>query len=83
MTDSFHFLASTVLFVDSQPIGYKVYHAEDEFLLEPTDIPDHTIQPPPIKVLHKMDTWTVSGTLNQDLIDQVIEDISGMVVPVV
>ena len=75
MTNSFYFLASTVLFVDSHPIGYKVYKADGSFRLEPTDIPDDSFNPPYLFVEHHGDEWNVCGTTDQDLIDQVIEDL--------
>jgi hypothetical protein len=78
MSNSFQLVASTVLFVDSHPIGYKIYKADDDFMLRPSDIPDDSIQPPLLTAHQSPDCWTVSGTADQDLIDQVIEDISGI-----
>lgn len=78
MSNSFQLVASTVLFVDSHPIGYKIYQEEEEFMLQPSDIPDDSFRPPILYAHHHLENLTVSGTSDQDLIDQVIEDISGI-----
>jgi hypothetical protein len=80
MTNGFHFVTTTVLFVEGQPVGYKIFQEDDEFFLEPAEVPDASIHPPSLTVIHKDDRWTVHGTVNQDLIDQVIEDLTTVAV---
>lgn len=78
MSNSFYYVASTVLFVDSHPIGYKIFQADEEFMLQPADIPDDTIHPPLLFAHRSPDSWIVTGTEDRDLVDQVIEDIGGI-----
>lgn len=81
MTTGFHFVTHTVLFVEGQPVGYKIFQEGDEFFLEPAEVPDHSMHPPSLTVMHDRDQWAVHGTLSQDLKDQVIEDLSALSVP--
>jgi hypothetical protein len=69
-------LFSTVLFVDGNPVGYKVYEEKNRLVLNPAENPNREIQPPVLAVKNKNGKWFVEGTENRDLIDQVIEDIS-------
>jgi hypothetical protein len=70
-------LFSTVLFVDGNPVGYKVYREEENrIILNPAENPNRAIVPPVISVRHNEGDWQVEGTNNRDLIDQVIEDVS-------
>lgn len=70
-------LFSTVLFVDGNPVGYKVYREEDNrLLLNPAENPNRAIVPPVLCARNYLGNWEVEGTNNRDLIDQVIEDVS-------
>lgn len=70
-------LFSTVLFVDGNPVGYKVMKEDkDRLALNPAENPDREIEPPIIHVLNEGGCWQVKGTRDRDLIDQVLEDIS-------
>lgn len=70
-------LFSTVLFVDGNPVGYQVYREEHNRLrLNPAENPNREIRPPVLSAFNDGGEWTVDGTANRDLIDQVIEDIT-------
>lgn len=67
---------STVLFVDGNPVGYKVFEENNRIVLNPAENPNRHIQPPVLSVKNVHGQWLVEGTNNKDLIDQVLEDIS-------
>lgn len=67
---------STVLFVNGSPIGYKVYKENDRLLLNPSENPYRSILAPVISVQQRNGKWQVEGTGDQDLIDQIIEDVT-------
>jgi len=69
-------LFSTVLFVDGNPVGYKVFKEKNRIVLNPAENPNRNIHPPVLTVKNKDGKWLVEGTFNRDLIDQVIEDVS-------
>lgn len=69
-------LFSTVLFVDGNPVGYKVYEEQNRLVLNPAENPNRDIHPPVLAAKNKSGKWLVEGTENKDLIDQVLEDIS-------
>ena len=69
-------LFSTVLFVDGNPVGYKVYEEQNRLVLNPAENPNREIHPPVLAAKNKSGKWLVEGTENKDLIDQVIEDIN-------
>jgi hypothetical protein len=70
-------LFSTVLFVDGNPVGYKVVKEErNRLLLDPAENPHREIVPPVIHARNEDGNWRVEGTHDRDLIDQVLEDIS-------
>jgi hypothetical protein len=69
-------LFSTVLFVDGNPVGYQVFEENDQLILNPAENPSREIVPPRLSASHSSGSWKVEGTLNRDLIDQVIEDIN-------
>ena len=83
MSHSFIYISSTVLFVDSHPIGYKIFLADEKYMLQPADIPDDSFHPPVLFAQRSQGVWIITGTSDQDLRDQVIEDISsvGLEVP--
>lgn len=68
-------LFSTVLFIDGNPVGYKVYEEESRLVLNPAENPNREIYPPVLAAKKSNGQWSVEGTDNKDLIDQVIEDI--------
>jgi hypothetical protein len=69
-------LFSTVLFVDGNPVGYKVYEEWNRLILNPAENPNRHIHPPILSARNLGGEWRVEGTQNRDLIDQVIEDVT-------
>lgn len=70
-------LFSTVLFVDGNPVGYKVMEEERNRLsLNPAENPNREVLAPVIKAKKEGNNWRIEGTYDRDLIDQVLEDIS-------
>lgn len=67
---------STVLFVNGNPVGYKVFREQGSFLLNPAENPNRLIEPPALRAQHQQDGWLIEGTSDRDLIDQVIEDVT-------
>ncbi len=65
-------LFTTVLFVDGNPVGYKAVKKDDHISLNPAENPNREICPPIISARSEMGQWRVSGTWDQNLIDQVI-----------
>ena len=69
-------LFSTVLFVDGNPVGYKVHEEKNRLVLNPAENPNRDIQPPIMLAKNTGGQWHVEGTEDRNLIDQVIEDVS-------
>jgi len=70
-------LFSTVLFVDGNPVGYKVVkETRNRLSLSPAENPHREIVPPIIHARQVDGCWKVEGTRDRDLIDQVVEDLS-------
>lgn len=70
-------LFSTVLFVDGNPVGYKVVEeGRNRLSLNPAENPSREIAPPVMYAQNEEGYWKVEGTQDRDLIDQVLEDIS-------
>ena len=69
-------LFSTVLFVDGNPVGYTVCQEKDRIFLNPAENPNREVQPPVLSVDRRNGQFHVNGTSDQNLIDQVVEDIS-------
>jgi len=70
-------LFSTVLFVEGNPVGYKVMEEERNRLsLNPAENPNRDIMPPVIHAQNEGGRWQIEGTCDRDLIDQVLEDLS-------
>jgi hypothetical protein len=67
---------STVLFVNGNPVGYKVFKQNDRLVLNPAESPGREVLPPSISARHLDGYWLVEGTNDKDLIDQVIEDVT-------
>jgi hypothetical protein len=67
---------STVLFVNGNPVGYKVFKQEGRLVLNPAENPTREVYPPAIFARNENGQWFVEGTNDQDLIDQVIEDVT-------
>ena len=67
---------STVLFVDGNPVGYKVFKEENRLFLNPAENPNRGISAPAMRAHHEGGRWLIEGTTDRDLIDQVIEDVS-------
>jgi hypothetical protein len=67
---------STVLFVEGNPVGYTVSREEDRVLFNPAENPNRHICPPAISARREGGQWLVDGTVDRDLIDQVIEDMT-------
>ena len=70
------FLFSTVLFIDGNPIGCEVLEEKSRLRLNPAENPNRDVQPPTLSARITNGKWQVEGTLNRDLIDQVIEGIT-------
>jgi hypothetical protein len=70
-------LFSTVLFVEGNPVGYKVMEEDRNRLsLNPAENPNREIVPPILHAKNEDGFWRVEGTRDRDLIDQVLEDLS-------
>lgn len=70
-------LFSTVLFVEGNPVGYKVLEEERNRLsLSPAENPNRAVVAPVIKARNENGFWRVEGTQDRDLIDQVVEDLA-------
>ena len=70
-------LFSTVLFVEGNPVGYRVMEVgRNRLSLNPAENPNREIIPPVMQVRNEGGAWKVEGTSDRDLIDQVLEDIS-------
>lgn len=67
---------STVLFVNGNPVGYKVFKENGRLLLNPAENPNREIFPPAMLASNSTGQWKVDGTDDCNLIDQVIEDVS-------
>ncbi|ANE52477.1 hypothetical protein [Flavisolibacter tropicus] len=67
---------STVLFVNGNPVGYKVFKQENRLVLNPAENPSREILPPAISARNEGGEWLVEGTSDRDLIAQVIEDVT-------
>jgi hypothetical protein len=67
---------STVLFVNGNPVGYKVFKQNNRLVLNPAENPNRDILPPAISARNEGGQWLVEGTNDRDLIDQVIEDVT-------
>ncbi len=66
---------STVLFVNGNPVGYKISTMDaNHVVLNPAENPERVFQPPVLEARNNSGRWLVEGTDNQDLIDQVVED---------
>ena len=67
---------STVLFVDGNPVGYKVRNEDNNhFIMNPAENPGREVLPPILHVSQIAGHWQVQGTSNTDLIDQAIEEV--------
>ena len=67
---------STVLFVDGNPVGYKVFQQDQALVLNPAENPARGIYAPPLRARNEQGQWRVEGTNDRNLIDQVIEDVT-------
>ncbi len=67
---------STVLFVDGNPVGYKVFQQGQGLLLNPAENPSREVHAPPMQARNEQGRWLVEGTNDRNLIDQVIEDVT-------
>ncbi|HZH38328.1 MAG TPA: hypothetical protein VEX65_13690 [Flavisolibacter sp.] len=70
-------LFSTVLFVEGNPVGYKVREEDrNRLALNPAENPNREISPPVLQARKEAGAWKIEGTDDRDLIDQVLEDLS-------
>lgn len=67
---------STVLFVNGNPVGYKVFKQKENLILNPAENPNRETCPPALQVRNEGGNWVVEGTNDRNLIDQVIEDVT-------
>ena len=68
-------LFSTVLFIDGHPVAYHVYHQKGRLILQPDDIIKTNIKVPVLTAVKKENLWMVTGTEDENLVEQVLEDI--------
>lgn len=66
---------STVLFVDGHPVGYRVVRGSEGLVLNPAENPSRIVVAPALSASFDEGTWSVKGTFDQNLIDQVLEDV--------
>ena len=71
---------STVLFVDGQPVGYLVHEDEDRLVMSPAEAPDRQLLAPVIYVLEKDGQFVVEGTSNEELKQQVLDEVSNVLI---
>ena len=66
-----------VLFVDGLPTSFSVHKKSDDYyFLLPKENPYNSIPPKKIEVTRAAGSWTIKGTEDQSLIDQIVEDFS-------
>ena len=69
-------LFTTVLFVDGNPVAYSVFKEKSRVVLRP-DALGETIEKCPELIAKKMKyQWKIKGTEDQNLVAQVIEDLT-------
>jgi len=68
-------LFSTVLFVNGNPVGYKIEKQNNRILLSPAENPNRETAPR-IEATERQGEWLVEGTTDRNLIEQVIEDMA-------
>ncbi len=67
---------STVLFVNEAPVGYSVQRSAERIELNPAENPAREGRPPHLVAEKRDGAWNVSGTDNQELIQQVLDEVS-------
>lgn len=66
----------TVLFIDGYPVGYSIYKNENVFSLAPSENPNEELIAPELTAIQETkNSYTITGTNDQNLIDQVVEDL--------
>lgn len=69
-------LEKTVLFVDGNPVGYTIRKEGENYLFIPVQLPKENFVAPLLTVSFRQDhSCTISGTADQNLMDQVREDL--------
>ncbi|MDB5196248.1 MAG: hypothetical protein JWP88_618 [Flaviaesturariibacter sp.] len=69
-------IQKTVLFVNGNPVGYTIFNEGADYILAPVENPMATMKAPVLKVvLEHNGHFTICGTEDRDLIDQVWEDL--------
>jgi len=72
-------IEKTVLFVDGNPVGYTIYAEGDHYVLTPAENPTQNVIAPVLNVIcGHTKQFIISGTTDQDLVDQVHEDLSSL-----
>lgn len=67
---------STIFFVDGNPIGYKIFRkANQSISIHPAENPTREVQPPAITARLVHGKWEITGTSNQSLINQVLDEL--------
>jgi hypothetical protein len=69
-------LFTTVLFIEGNPVGYEVQKDQQGFRLNPAENPNREVEAPVLFVNKQEGFIKVEGTLDRNLIDQVIEDLT-------
>ena len=78
--DLYPALEKTVLFVDGNPVGYTIHAEGDNYILEPAENPTSNVIAPVLQAnCEHTGKFIISGTTDRDLLDQVAEDLKGLV----
>jgi hypothetical protein len=67
---------TTVLFVDGKPVTYSVFKESSKVVLRPDAIEETMEKGPEIMAKKMKHQWKIKGTNDQDLVAQVIEDLT-------
>jgi hypothetical protein len=69
-------LFSTIVFIDGNPVGYKVHQDQaGQLSLNPAENPARSIMPPTLKATRVDGSWKIEGTENKKIIEQVLQDL--------
>jgi hypothetical protein len=69
-------MTSLILFVDGLPVRFEVVKNKNVYHLKPLENLIEKTDTPTIKAVVSDHTWQINGTTDQDLIDQIIEDLT-------
>lgn len=69
-------LFSTILFIEGNPVCYEFFEKDGNYLLFPLYNPHSHTTPPELRLVKvKLNEYTLEGTTDKTLIDQVLEKV--------